>query len=179
MPPDIELVQKANGLNLQYDPLERPEGSLLRAKNVVCNREGLVESRRGLDRYGPPAVNRWKHWTFDNTLDAYVGGGTLVDSGAATYQAGLINQCVKPTDILTSSIMTMPDAWSVALWAQYTNTFPLSMWSISKNVFPSERSWGISGTAALWKLFWSIDGSTWAGSVSLSKNPAAPTRNAS
>lgn len=52
------LIQKQNGLNFQYDPLETPEGSYTVADNVWANREGLLESRRGCERFGAQAADR-------------------------------------------------------------------------------------------------------------------------
>lgn len=43
---------KALGLNSQPNQLEVPEGSLTVAKNVVINRDNVVESRRGFKIYG-------------------------------------------------------------------------------------------------------------------------------
>ena len=43
----IRLIRAANGLNTSQDPLDVRQGSLLRARNVLAIRDGLIESRRG------------------------------------------------------------------------------------------------------------------------------------
>lgn len=48
------IMLKASGLNTNFQSLmEVPPGALLQAKNIVINRDGIIESRRGLDIYAP------------------------------------------------------------------------------------------------------------------------------
>src|SRR5690606_22893788 len=52
----VKLIQKSSGLFSQPDPLELPEGAFERLENVWLTREGLIESRRGLARFGGAAA---------------------------------------------------------------------------------------------------------------------------
>lgn len=45
----VRLIREQNGLNTSEDPLNVPQGSLLRARNVWAIRKGLLESRRGFE----------------------------------------------------------------------------------------------------------------------------------
>ncbi|MBN1609237.1 MAG: hypothetical protein JW940_21585 [Polyangiaceae bacterium] len=93
-PRSIEFIQRQNGLNYQFDPTERPEGSLTIAENALCQREGTVEPRRGLARYGSAATAQINaHLEYKGSLLRQVGVSTLqYDSGAgswATYAAAV------------------------------------------------------------------------------------------
>jgi len=47
------IVRKAAGLYSQHNPLNAvPEGALLEAENAVIDREGVISTRRGFDKYG-------------------------------------------------------------------------------------------------------------------------------
>lgn len=82
----LQSIRESNGLNLQFDPLRAPEGSLVVADNVWCNREHiLAESRRGFDRYGAAATNQIKRLLEyrDALLRHY--GSTLQYDNAGTW----------------------------------------------------------------------------------------------
>ncbi|MHC4714300.1 MAG: hypothetical protein ACYTAN_13695 [Planctomycetota bacterium] len=86
----IEVLQKQNGLNFHYDPLERPEGSLIRCKNLMASREGMLESRRGFARYGSVASAAiTSKLEFRDRVIRHVGTTTLqYDSdGAGTFSS--------------------------------------------------------------------------------------------
>ncbi len=94
----LELIQKQNGLNLQYDPLETPEGSYSVADNVWANREGLLESRRGLERFGAAAADRIDtQFEFDGRLLRHDDSGNLeYDSTGAGVFATYAGTFLKP-----------------------------------------------------------------------------------
>lgn len=57
MPKTMLLIRRAGGLVGQPNPLTAPEGGLLRAENIVCDRDSVIaENRRGFSRYSTTAL---------------------------------------------------------------------------------------------------------------------------
>lgn len=86
------LNMKLRGLHTQPNPLsEVPMGGLTRAKNVVIDKDGVIETRRGLKRYGNALtlgggekINRL--FNYDETLLVHYGSKLAYDSnGAGTW----------------------------------------------------------------------------------------------
>ena len=52
MPANSTILLKAVGLHTSPNELERPDGSLIQADNVLIRRDGIIEQRRGFRLYG-------------------------------------------------------------------------------------------------------------------------------
>lgn len=86
--PALQVIQKQNGLNFQFDPVDIPPGAFLRMENVMVGRESVIESRRGLDRYGAAAAAQIDAiLQFEERLLRHTSAGVLqFDSdGAGTW----------------------------------------------------------------------------------------------
>ena len=79
----------ARGLYTQWNPVDAPNGALAVAKNVVIDREGLIEKRRGFSRYGNQLSGAAELFEFKDRLLVRQSNGTLnYDSdGAGTWSA--------------------------------------------------------------------------------------------
>jgi len=104
MPANSTVLLKAVGLHTSPNELERPDGSLIIANNVLIRRDGIIEQRRGFQLYGdalPSPSDRVKQLTsyrtriirhFEDQLQFDSNGnGTFLDfEGSYTEtQAGL------------------------------------------------------------------------------------------
>jgi len=70
------VMLKASGLNTNYQSLmEVPPGALLKAQNIVINRVGIVEPRRGMSAYYPIYSNFYSAFIaiYDNATSYVVG----------------------------------------------------------------------------------------------------------
>ena len=46
------VILKAAGLQTSPNELDRPDGALIEASNVIIKRDGIIEQRRGFSLYG-------------------------------------------------------------------------------------------------------------------------------
>lgn len=79
----------ARGLYTQWNPVDAPNGALAVAKNVVIDREGIIEKRRGFRRYGSTLSGAAELFEYKDRLLVRQSNGTLsYDSdGAGTWTA--------------------------------------------------------------------------------------------
>lgn len=84
------VVVKAAGLITSPNELDRAEGSLTEASNVIIKRDGIIEPRRGFNLYGsalPSSTNRVKQLaTYRNRILRHYSSKLAFDSdGAGTF----------------------------------------------------------------------------------------------
>jgi len=86
------VLLKAAGLNTSANLLDRPDGALTEASNVIIKRDGIIEQRRGYKIYGtqlPNALDRVKQLTtYRNRLIRHYADKLQYDSdGAGSFLA--------------------------------------------------------------------------------------------
>lgn len=92
------IMLKASGLNTNFQSLmEVPPGALLQAKNVVINRDGIIESRRGLQIYAPIRSSAYSP-IYDPSASYVVGDSVIF--GSSSYCCIVANIGVAPSDPL-------------------------------------------------------------------------------
>jgi len=84
------VMLKASGLQTSPNELERQEGALIEAKNVIIKRDGIIEQRRGFNLYGtalPQISDRVKQLTtYRNRIIRHYNNKLQYDSdGSGTF----------------------------------------------------------------------------------------------
>jgi hypothetical protein len=81
------VLLRAKGLYTYPNLLsEAPQGSLVQAHNVVINKDGVIESRRGFKLYGDVMTSNAKQLlTYKNRILRYFGNTLQFDDGNGTY----------------------------------------------------------------------------------------------
>lgn len=81
------IILKAAGLHTSPNELDRPDGALIEASNVIIKRDGIIEQRRGFSLYGtqlPETAERVKQLTtYRNRLIRHFSDSLQFDSDAA------------------------------------------------------------------------------------------------
>jgi len=92
------VMLKASGLNTNYQSLmEVPPGALLKAQNIVINRVGIVEPRRGLNTYYPIYSN------FNSAFIPFYDNATLyVEANQVRYLNAVYSYKIPTYNNLTS-----------------------------------------------------------------------------
>jgi hypothetical protein len=80
-----DVVNRALGLVLQFNPLDVQPGSLVRADNIVIRRENVIEDRRGYALYGSCTSNISQLMTYMSKTLSHNGGNVAYDNGSGTF----------------------------------------------------------------------------------------------
>jgi hypothetical protein len=85
------VILKATGLQTSPNELDRPDGALIEASNVIIKRDGIIEQRRGFSLYGtelPDTTARVKQLTiYRNRILRHFSNQLQFDSdGAGNFQ---------------------------------------------------------------------------------------------
>jgi len=130
------MTLKAAGLQTYYQSLmEIPPGALLKANNSIINREGVIESRRGIKAYNSgdnllPAQAK-QMFEYKGRILAHLQNNTLVyDNGSAVFAPFYdkeITEVVVTTTPTASSYLVLNSALNTrkyVIWFDTTGTAP-------------------------------------------------------
>ena len=78
------MIIKLGGSLWLFDPSEAPEGSLIIAKNVVMDREGIIEPRKGSSKGSQTSANPVLYM-LDSEGDRYSWADTLCYKNEASF----------------------------------------------------------------------------------------------
>lgn len=94
----LAIQLKAKGLYTNPNPLDVPAGALLTADNVVIDRDGIIETRRGSQKYGTTKATMKKLFNYNSKLILNYASAMAYDSDGAGTWTDYTGTFVKPTN---------------------------------------------------------------------------------